>query len=61
MIVSIYLKEHGFLKLETPQTLNFGGKFLYNFEERGRNLYVAKKLNEKYIADFLIFLEANVK
>ncbi|GIM50578.1 AAA family ATPase [Capnocytophaga stomatis] len=52
MIVSIYLKEHEFLKLETPQTLNFGGKYLYNFEEQGRNLYVTKKLNEKYIPDF---------
>ncbi|MFJ1376818.1 hypothetical protein ACILPE_04915 [Capnocytophaga canimorsus] len=52
MIVSIYLKEHGFLKLETPQTLNFGGKYLYNFEEQGRNLCVTKKLNEKYIPDF---------
>ncbi|WP_372473305.1 hypothetical protein AB4865_10775 [Capnocytophaga sp. ARDL2] len=52
MIVNIYLKEHEFLKLETPQTLNFGGKYLYNFEEQGRNLYVTKKLNEKYIPDF---------
>ncbi|MFK8285378.1 AAA family ATPase [Capnocytophaga canis] len=52
MIVSIYLKEHGFLKLETPQTLNFGGKYLYNFEEQGHNLCVTKKLNEKYIPDF---------
>lgn len=52
MIASIYLREHEFLKLETPQTLNFGGKYLYNFEEQGNNLRVTKKLNEKYIPDF---------
>ncbi len=30
MIVSIYLEEHEYLVSE-PQTLNFGGKYLYSF------------------------------
>lgn len=52
MIASIYLREHEYLKLRTPQTLNFGGKYLYSFLPIGENLIVRRKLNEKYIPDF---------
>lgn len=52
MIASIYLREHEYLKLRTPQTLNFGGKYLYSFEEQGEKILVKRTLNEKYIPDF---------
>lgn len=52
MIASIYLREHEYLKLRTPQALNFGGKYLYSFLPIGENLIVRRKLNEKYIPDF---------
>lgn len=51
MIVSIYLEEHEYLVSE-PQTLNFGGKYLYSFLSVGNYLIVKRKLNEKYIPDF---------
>lgn len=51
MIASIYLKEHEYL-INEPQTLNFGGKYLYSFLPIGENLIVRRKLNEKYIPNF---------
>ncbi|MFH6942584.1 AAA family ATPase [Flavobacterium sp. FlaQc-50] len=51
MITSIYLKEHQYL-IRKPQTLNFGGKYLYSYHPLGKNLIVRRKLNEKYIPDF---------
>ena len=51
MIVSIYLQEHQFL-IEKPQTLNFGGKYIYSYQPFGENLIIRRKLNEKYISNF---------
>lgn len=51
MIASIYIKEHQYL-IEEPQTLNFGGKYLYSFLPVGNDLIVRRKLNEKYIPNF---------
>lgn len=51
MIVSIYLEEHEYL-IDKPQTLNFGGKYLYSFTKIGEDLIVQRKLNERYIPDF---------
>lgn len=57
MIVSIYLKEHEYL-LNDPQTLNFGGKYLYSFIQIGEDLIVRRKLNEKYIPQFFNISES---
>ena len=51
MIVSIYLEEHEYLT-DKPQTLNFGGQYLYSFIESDDNLIVRRKLNENYIPNF---------
>ena len=57
MIVSIYLEEHQYLT-DKPQTLNFGGKYMYSFLPIGKNLIVKRKLNEKYIPDFFNISES---
>lgn len=51
MIASIYIKEHSYLT-DKPLTLNFGGEYLYSFEEIGKSLIISRKKNEKYIPDF---------
>ncbi|MCX8524684.1 hypothetical protein OF897_12245 [Chryseobacterium formosus] len=59
MITSIYLKEHEYL-INKPQTLNFGGKYLYFFQQmHDNNLVVQRKLNDKYIPDFFNISESN--
>jgi len=62
MIVSVYLKEHQYL-IEKPQTLNFGGKYLYSFQPAGENLIVHRKRNENYISNFFNTTESacNIK
>ncbi len=60
MIASIYIKEHQYL-IEEPQTLNFGGKYLYSFLPVGNDLIVRRKLNEKYIPDFFNISDSNCK
>ncbi|MEK6511205.1 AAA family ATPase [Myroides odoratimimus] len=60
MIVSIYLKEHEFL-INEPQTLNFGGKYLYSFLQIGEYLIVRRKVNEKYIPDFFNISDSECK
>lgn len=57
MIVSIYLKEHQYL-IEKPQTLNFGGKYLYSYQSVGKNLIVHRKRNENYISNFFNISES---
>ena len=51
MIVSIYIKEHSYLT-DKPLTLNFGGEYLYSFEEIGESLIISREKNEKYIPNF---------
>jgi predicted ATP-binding protein involved in virulence len=60
MIASIYIKEHQYL-IEEPQTLNFGGKYLYSFLPVGNDLIVRRKLNEKYIPDFFNISDSSCK
>lgn len=60
MIVSIYLEEHEYLVSE-PQTINFGGKYLYSFVAVGDYLVVKRKLNEKYIPDFYNISDSECK
>lgn len=50
-LVAIYIKEHEYL-FDKPQTINFGGKFLYTFEEKTREVIVSRKENEQFIDDF---------
>lgn len=60
MIVSIYLNEHEYLT-EKPQTLNFGGKYLYSFLPVDEKLIIRRKLNEKYIPNFFNTSESSCK
>lgn len=58
MIVSIYLKEHEYLT-DKPQTINFGGKYLYSYQQMSdNNLIVKRKINEKYIPYFFNISES---
>lgn len=60
MIVSIYIKEHSYLT-NKPLTLNFGGEYLYSFEEIGKSLIISRKKNEKYILNFFNISESDSK
>ena len=51
MIVSLYLEKHEYL-IKEPQTMNFGGQYLYSFHPNGKKLIVKRQLNDKYIPDF---------
>ncbi|MDY0930736.1 AAA family ATPase [Chryseobacterium sp. CFBP8996] len=52
MIVSIYIQEHSYLTDE-PQTLNFGGKYIYEFREINKNhLKIHRRHNLKFVANF---------
>lgn len=57
MIVSIYIEEHGYL-INEPQTINFGGKYIYFFEPYGDCLLIKKRLNQKYIEGFFNISES---
>lgn len=51
MIASIYIEEHQYI-FDEPQTLNFGGKYLYSFIHLNRNeLLVNRIINDKYISN----------
>lgn len=59
MITSIYIKEHEYLT-DKPQILNFGGKYLYFFQQaNGNNLVVQRKLNDKFISNFFNISKSN--
>ena len=45
-LVAIYIEEHEYL-IDEPQTINFGGEYLYSFEKRDGSIYVSRKRNEK--------------
>lgn len=60
MIVSIYIKEHSYLT-DKPLTLNFGGEYLYSFEEIGKSLIISREKNEKYIPNFFNISESGSK
>lgn len=60
MIVSIYLEEHEYLT-NKPQTLNFGGKYLYSFISVEKALIVKRKINDKYIPNFFDISESECK
>ncbi|MBI3217896.1 MAG: hypothetical protein HYZ44_00120 [Bacteroidetes bacterium] len=50
-LAAIYIEEHEYLFKE-PQTINFGGRYFYEFENRDSNVIVTKTLNENFIPDF---------
>ena len=60
MIASIYIKEHSYLT-DKPLTLNFGGEYLYSFEEIGESLIISREKNEKYIPNFFNISESDSK
>lgn len=60
-LAAIYIEEHEYL-FEKPQTINFGGKYFYEFENINNNIYVTKTINENFIPDFfnLTHLETKI-
>jgi len=60
-LAAIYIEDHEFLFKE-PQTINFGGQYFYEFENKENNILVKRTPNEKFIADFfnLTDLESKV-
>jgi hypothetical protein len=52
-IVAIYIKEHQYL-FDKPQTINLGGKYLYEFKESANKITVTRKENELFIEDFFV-------
>ena len=60
MIASIYIKEHSYLT-DKSLTLNFGGEYLYSFEEIGESLIISREKNEKYIPNFFNISESDSK
>lgn len=60
MIVSIYIEEHEYL-IDEPQTINFGGKYIYFFEPNGERLLIKRKLNQKYIENFFNISDSTCK
>ncbi|MGQ7945067.1 AAA family ATPase [Flavobacterium sp. WC2509] len=52
-LAAIYIEEHEYLFDNKPQTINFGGKYIYKFSKRNsRNIIVSRKENEQYIESF---------
>ncbi|MCD2423296.1 AAA family ATPase [Niabella pedocola] len=51
MIASLYIQSHEYL-IDTPQTINFGGKYLYGYHPDGKKLIVSRKPNPKFIPGF---------
>lgn len=50
-LVAIYLEEHEFL-IDEPQTINFGGRYLYEFKKNKGTIYLLRKINENFIENF---------
>lgn len=50
-IAAIYIEEHQYL-FDTPQTINFGGKYFYDFKVEDEELLVTRTLNENFIQGF---------
>lgn len=50
-LAAIYIEEHEYL-FEKPQTINFGGRYFYEFENQNNNIIVTKTLNNNFVPDF---------
>lgn len=59
-LASGYIYEHQYLFTE-PQTINFGGKYLYDLELNDKNPYLTRSSNPQFIADFYIATDLKLK
>ncbi len=50
-IVAIYIDEHDYM-FNAPQTINFGGRYLYSFEDTDKGLNVSRAENSQFIEGF---------
>lgn len=50
-LAAIYIEYHPFIFNE-PQTINFGGKYFYEFKNEKNRILVSQTPNEKFIPDF---------
>ena len=48
---AIYIDMHEYL-IDTPQTINLGGRYIYSFDKVGHEVFISKKINNEYIEDF---------
>lgn len=59
-LASGYIYEHEYLFTE-HQTINFGGKYLYDLELNDKNPYLTRSSNTQFIADFYNATEYETK
>lgn len=50
-LVSIYIIKHHFL-FDEPQTINFGGQYIYSFINKESGLFLERKMNHDYVEEF---------
>lgn len=61
MIVSLFLENHDYL-INQPQTINFGGRYLYSFSVLTDNfVIITRELNKKFIPNFFNISDSPVQ
>lgn len=61
-LAALYIHEHAYLfGKNNPQTINFGGEYLYDFELIGGDLKVFKVKNKQFIPDFYNVVDSETK
>jgi len=50
-LAAIYIESHKFL-FEEPQTINFGGNFIYRFKKEGDEIIVSRQKDDSYLPLF---------
>lgn len=60
MIAAIYIEQYEDL-IDTPQTINLGGKYLYAFERVGDEITVTRTENEQYVEGFFNISDSECK
>jgi predicted ATPase len=59
---ALYIHEHEYLfGKNNPQTINFGGEYLYDFELMGKDLKVSIVKNKQFIPDFYNVVDSKTK
>ena len=50
-LAAIYVENHEYL-FDGPQTINFGGQYIYAFEKKNDDITIKRRKNEKFIPQF---------
>ena len=51
ILAAIYLDDHEYLT-DAPQTINFGGEYLYGFKKENENVIISREKNNTYLKGF---------